>query len=121
MKAYKEGIKRCKKPVGGYINDNIAVTTNMFCLPDGDEARDALLRGAHRVLLAALLQLARLDPAPAGFPKEGPVPKLPPPTSEELKAGLTVGGRQVGAPEEIIDGRSRCTRRSASTSSSTRR
>jgi hypothetical protein len=30
------------------------------------------------------------------------VPKLPAPTAEELKAGLAGGGRQVGAPEEII-------------------
>ena len=29
-----------KTPAGAYVNDNIAVTTNMFCLPDGDEARD---------------------------------------------------------------------------------
>jgi hypothetical protein len=31
--------KRCKQPVGAHINDNIAVTTAMFCLEDGDEAR----------------------------------------------------------------------------------
>jgi alkanesulfonate monooxygenase SsuD/methylene tetrahydromethanopterin reductase-like flavin-dependent oxidoreductase (luciferase family) len=29
------------------------------------------------------------------------VPKLPPPTPEDLLAGLKAGGRQVGAPEEI--------------------
>ena len=39
VRNYKEAIKRCKKPVGGYINDNIAVTTNMLCLEDGDQAR----------------------------------------------------------------------------------
>ena len=31
-------IKRCKHPIGGYINDNIAVTTNMLCLEDGAES-----------------------------------------------------------------------------------
>ena len=41
-------------------------------------------------------------PRPQGFPKEGPVPKLPAPTAEELKNGLAGGGRQVGSPEEII-------------------
>ena len=39
VRNYKEAIKRCKKPIGGYVNDNIAVTTNMFCLEDGDKAR----------------------------------------------------------------------------------
>ena len=29
IKSYKDAIKRCTKPVGAYINDNIAVTTNM--------------------------------------------------------------------------------------------
>ena len=27
---------------------------------------------------------------------------MPPSTPEELKAGLAVGGRQIGAPEEIV-------------------
>ena len=39
VQSYKEAIARCRNPIGGFINDNIAVTTNMFCLPDGDEAR----------------------------------------------------------------------------------
>src|SRR6185436_8144121 len=37
--SYKEAIQRCKKPIGGYINDNIAVTSNMLCLGNGDAAR----------------------------------------------------------------------------------
>ena len=45
VKAYKAGIARCTNPVGGFVNDNIAVTTNI-CLPDGDEARWLLSRGA---------------------------------------------------------------------------
>src|SRR5439155_823683 len=40
-------------------------------------------------------------PRPKGFPREGPI-KVPPSTPEELKAGLAVGGRQIGAPEEIV-------------------
>src|SRR5207244_3197217 len=39
VRNYKAAIKRCKRPIGDYINDNIAVTTNMFCLEDGDRAR----------------------------------------------------------------------------------
>ena len=102
MKAYKEGIKRCTKPIGGFINDNIAVTTNMFCLPDGDEAR-AIYAGARTEYFAQLF-FSWLDsiPRPPQFPKEGPVPALPAPTPADLKAGLAVGGRQIGAPEEIV-------------------
>ena len=103
VRNYKDAIKRCTKPVGEYINDNIAVTTNMFCLADGDEARQ-LYAGA-RVEYFTQVFFGWLDsiPRPKGFPKDGPVPKLPPPTPEQLKAGLAVGGRQIGTPEEIIE------------------
>jgi alkanesulfonate monooxygenase SsuD/methylene tetrahydromethanopterin reductase-like flavin-dependent oxidoreductase (luciferase family) len=102
VKNYKEAIKRCKKPVGEYINDNIAVTTNMFCLPDGDEARRVFC-GARTEYFSQLF-FSWLDsiPRPAFMPKEGPIPKLPPPTPEQLKEGLKGGGRQIGSPEEII-------------------
>lgn len=102
VKAYKDGIKRCTRPIGGFINDNIAVTTNMFCLPDGDEAR-SLYCGARTEYFSQLF-FSWLDsiPRPPQFPKEGPVPPLPAPTVQELKAGLAGGGRQIGSPEEII-------------------
>jgi len=89
--------------VGEYINDNIAVTTNMFCLEDGDKARH-LYAGA-RVEYFTQVFFGWLDsiPRPKGFPKEGPVPKLPPTTPQQLKDGLAVGGRQVGSPEEVAN------------------
>ncbi len=103
VQSYKEAIARCRNPIGGFINDNIAVTTNMFCLPDGDEAR-ALFCTARTEQFSQLF-FTWLDsiPRPPQFPKEGPVPTLSPPTPAELKAGMAVGGRQIGAPEEIID------------------
>jgi alkanesulfonate monooxygenase SsuD/methylene tetrahydromethanopterin reductase-like flavin-dependent oxidoreductase (luciferase family) len=103
VKAYKDAIKRCQKPVGGYINDNIAVTTNMFCLPDGDEARALFCKARTEYFSQLFFSWLDSIPRPQGFPKEGPVPKLPPPTSESLKDGLKGGGRQVGAPEEIAE------------------
>jgi hypothetical protein len=42
--AYKAAIARCRNPVGGFVNDNIAVTSQMFCLEDGDEAPDPFSR-----------------------------------------------------------------------------
>jgi len=81
-------------------NDNIAVTTNMFCLEDGDQARTSTPRPAWRPS-RVLLRLARLHPAPEGLPREGPI-KVPPEHAEYLKAGLALGGRQIGSPEEIV-------------------
>ena len=40
-------------------------------------------------------------PRPKGLPPTGPIPPLPDPTPADLKAGLAVGGRQIGSPEEI--------------------
>ena len=103
VRAYKEAIRRCERPVAGWVNDNIAVTTNMFCLDDGDRAR--WLYSKARVEAFTEYFFGWLDsiPRPPGMPKEGPVGKLPAATPEELKAGLAVGGRQVGAPEEVVD------------------
>jgi alkanesulfonate monooxygenase SsuD/methylene tetrahydromethanopterin reductase-like flavin-dependent oxidoreductase (luciferase family) len=102
VKAYKDGIKRCKKPIAGFINDNIAVTTNMFCLPDGDEARDLYAGAKVDKFTEFFFYWLDSIPRPEGMPKTGPV-KLPPTNVADLKAGLKVGGRQVGAPEEILE------------------
>lgn len=102
VRAYKEAIQRCTNPIGGYINNNIAVTTNMFCLPDGDEARYLYANAKVERFTEYFFYWLDSIPRPKGLPKEGPIGPLPPTTPEQLKAGLAAGGRQVGAPEEII-------------------
>lgn len=102
VRNYKEAIKRCKHPIGGYINDNIAVTTNMLCLDDGDEARRLYAKARVEFFTGVFFKWLDSIPRPAGLPKEGPIPPLPPATPEGLKEGLKVGGRQIGSPEEII-------------------
>jgi len=102
VRNYKDAIKRCKKPVGAYINDNIAVTTNMFCLEDGDEARRLYADAKVERFTEYFFSWLDSIPRPKGLPKEGPVGPLPPTTPEQLQAGLAAGGRQIGSPEEII-------------------
>ena len=102
VRNYKEAIKRCKKPAGAYINDNIAVTTNMFCLDDGDEARRLYADAKVERFTEYFFKWLDSIPRPAGMPKEGPTGPLPATSPADLKAGLAAGGRQIGAPEEII-------------------
>ena len=102
VRNYKEAIKRCKKPVGEYVNDNIAVTTNMFCLPDGDKARALYSKARVEAFTEYFFGWLDSIPRPKGMPPTGPV-KVPPITPEQLKAGLAAGGRQIGAPEEIVE------------------
>jgi len=102
VRNYKEAIKRCKQPIGGYINNNIAVTTNMFCLEDGDEARHLYAHAKVERFTEYFFKWLDSIPRPHGMPKEGPIGPLPQTTAAELQAGLAVGGRQIGSPEEII-------------------
>jgi len=102
VRNYKDAIKRCERPIGGYINNNIAVTTNMFCLEDGDEARHLYANAKVERFTEYFFYWLDSIPRPKGLPKEGPIGPLPAATPEQLKAGLAVGGRQVGSPEEII-------------------
>jgi len=102
VRNYKEAIKRCKQPAGAYINDNIAVTTAMFCLEDGDEARHLYANSKVERFTEYFFKWLDSIPRPQGMPKEGPVGPLPASTPTEIKAGLAAGGRQVGSPEEII-------------------
>jgi alkanesulfonate monooxygenase SsuD/methylene tetrahydromethanopterin reductase-like flavin-dependent oxidoreductase (luciferase family) len=102
VKNYKDAVKRCQRPVGEYINDNIAVTTTMFCLEDGDEARHLYANSRVEFFTQVFFNWLDSIPRPPFMPKEGPIPKLPPPTPEALREGLKGGGRQIGSPEEII-------------------
>jgi len=101
VKDYKDGIKRCTNPAGGFINDNIAVTTNMFCLEDGDEARALYSTAKVGAFTGWFFQWLDSIPRPKGLPATGPVPPMPDPTPADLKAGLAKGGRQIGSPDEI--------------------
>jgi len=85
------------------VNDNIAVTTNMLCLPDGDQARWLYSRARVETFTEYFFNALDSIPRPKGMPKEGRISGLTAPTPEALKDGLKVGGRQIGAPEEIVE------------------
>jgi alkanesulfonate monooxygenase SsuD/methylene tetrahydromethanopterin reductase-like flavin-dependent oxidoreductase (luciferase family) len=102
VKAYKDAIKRCTKPIGGYVNDNIAVTTNMFCLPDGEEARTLYSGAKVGYFTSWFFHWLDSIPRPKGMPPAPAPIIIPDATPEQLKAGLATGGRQIGSPEEII-------------------
>lgn len=101
IRAYKSAVARCTKPAGAYVNDNIAVTTNMFCLPDGDEARWLLSRAKTERYTELFFQWLDSIPRPPHLPKTGPI-RVPAPTPEQLKERLKRGEALVGAPEELI-------------------
>ncbi len=96
---YKRDIRNAE-PVGGYVNDNIMVTTDMLVLDDGRKAREAFLdnRGNyHTGLLAKYLD---------SFPMAAQLPKWPalPPavTADQLDRAIAAGFAAVGTPDEAI-------------------
>lgn len=102
VRAYKEAIKRCTNPIAGFVNDNIAVTSNMLCFTDGDRARDVYTRSRANEYVELLFKWLDSIPRPAWAAPTGPV-KVPMATVEQVKERLKVGGQQVGSPEEIIE------------------
>ncbi len=100
VKAYKEAVKKCTNPIGGFVNDNIAVTSNMFCLEDGDEARHIYCAGRPSAYLEFFFEYLDSFPRPEGMPKEGRV-EIPQPTPADMIAVTEGGGYQVGTPDEV--------------------
>jgi alkanesulfonate monooxygenase SsuD/methylene tetrahydromethanopterin reductase-like flavin-dependent oxidoreductase (luciferase family) len=96
---YKEAIKDAD-PVGGYINDNVMVTTAMTVSEDGERAREVFANAQadyHTSLVAKYLDSF---PQTAGISK---VPTLKDPIPRELVDQLIADRRvAVGTPEEAI-------------------
>jgi len=88
-------------PVGGYVNNNVMVTTAMMCMEDGDRARSVfqnIQSDYHTSLVAKYLDSF---PQTAGIDK---VPTLKPPTPlEYVNRAIEARAIAVGTPEEAID------------------
>src|SRR3954447_20404558 len=88
-------------PVGGYVNDNVMVTTAMMTLEDGDRAREVFRNnqtGYHTSLVAKYLDSF---PQAAGIDK---TPTLTPPIPlEQVNAAIAMGAIAVGTPEEAVN------------------
>jgi alkanesulfonate monooxygenase SsuD/methylene tetrahydromethanopterin reductase-like flavin-dependent oxidoreductase (luciferase family) len=97
IELYKKNIEKAE-PVGGYINNNIMVTSQMLCLEDGGRARqiatDITMSYQHTLVYRYLDTFPRPDWVPA-WPAT-----LPEPTVEGLEAGVAAGAIAIGDPEE---------------------
>jgi alkanesulfonate monooxygenase SsuD/methylene tetrahydromethanopterin reductase-like flavin-dependent oxidoreductase (luciferase family) len=102
IRNYKDGIKRCKNPVGEYINDHVMVTGSMYCLEDGDEARRIYCRSRPEHYIELLLTWLDSIPRAPYLPQTGPV-KLQPYTAQMLKERMKIGGQMIGDPDEVSD------------------
>jgi alkanesulfonate monooxygenase SsuD/methylene tetrahydromethanopterin reductase-like flavin-dependent oxidoreductase (luciferase family) len=100
IEQYKRDIEHAE-PVGGYVNNNVMVTTQMLCLEDGRRAREiatGINMGYQNSLVYRYLDTF---PRPPGFPVWPEL--LPEPTVAGLEAGVAHGLIAIGDPEECIN------------------
>jgi alkanesulfonate monooxygenase SsuD/methylene tetrahydromethanopterin reductase-like flavin-dependent oxidoreductase (luciferase family) len=99
IEIYKNTIDKAE-PVGGYVNDNVMVTTDMMVLEDGQRARQVSLNNRGNYHTALLLRYLDSFPISEGQPKWPDIP--PPPKAEQLEYAISKGIVAVGTPEEAI-------------------
>ena len=66
---YKEKIEDCKNPVGGFVNNNVMITTQMICMEDGKKARQTFLDSESNYHLSLVFRYLDTFPKPPGVPE----------------------------------------------------
>ena len=96
---YKEAIKHAD-PVGGYVNDNVMVTTQLLCLEDRDRVRDLACNLTMGYQNSLLFRYLDTFPRPDGIP-EWPA-LIPEPTPAEIDERMAAGVVMYGTPDDVI-------------------
>ena len=96
---YKEKIADCKNPVGGFVNNNVMVTTQMLCMEDGAKARKVFLEADTNYFIGILFHYLDTFPRPAGIPDWPEI--LPAVTPDQLDAAIAAGEMAIGSPDEV--------------------
>jgi alkanesulfonate monooxygenase SsuD/methylene tetrahydromethanopterin reductase-like flavin-dependent oxidoreductase (luciferase family) len=96
---YKEKIQDCTNPVGGFVNNNVMITTQMVCMEDGAKARKTFLEADSSYFMSILFRYLDTFPRPAGIPEWPEI--IPPITADQLDAAIAAGATAVGDPDEV--------------------
>jgi alkanesulfonate monooxygenase SsuD/methylene tetrahydromethanopterin reductase-like flavin-dependent oxidoreductase (luciferase family) len=96
---YKEKIEDCTTPVGGFINNNVMITTQMICMEDGAKARQAFLESESNYHLSLVFRYLDTFPKPSGLPEWPEI--IPGMDARTLDAVIASGGVAVGTPDEV--------------------
>jgi alkanesulfonate monooxygenase SsuD/methylene tetrahydromethanopterin reductase-like flavin-dependent oxidoreductase (luciferase family) len=100
IEIYKNTIEDAD-PVGGYVNNNVMVTTAMMCMEDGDRAREVFRNTQSDYHTSLVAKYLDSFPQTAGIDK---VPTLKPPVPlEYVNRAIEARAVAVGTPEEAIN------------------
>ena len=97
IERYKRDIENAE-PVGGYVNNNVMVTTQMLCLEDGDRARDIATRITLGYQNSLVFRYLDTFPKPPGIPAWPAL--IPEPTVAGLEDAVAKGLLPIGTPDE---------------------
>ena len=100
IEIYKDAISKAE-PVGDYINDNVAVTTNFMCLEDREEAIDLMMNSGNGYHQSLVFRYLDTFPKPKGLPDWPAL--IPDPTREQIEAGIAAGISIVGSPDDCAE------------------
>lgn len=98
IEKYKKEIESCD-PVGGYVNNNVMITTQMLCLEDGGRARQVLRDIDVGYYVSLVFRYLDTFPRPPGIP-EWPA-TIPDRTAEQIDKEIKSRQIAVGDPEEV--------------------
>jgi len=98
IEKYKKEIKNAS-PVGGYVNDNVMITTQMLCLEDGGKARAAFAGMDGGYYVSLVFRYLDTFPRPPGIPVWPET--IPDQTPEQIDKAIASGSIAVGDPEEV--------------------
>ena len=97
IERYKRDIENAE-PVGGYVNNNVMVTTQMLCLEDGDRAREIATRITLGYQNSLVFRYLDTFPKPPGIPAWPAL--IPEPTVAGLEDAVAKGLLPIGTPDE---------------------
>ncbi len=98
IEMYKTAVQDAD-PVGGYVNDNVMVTTQMLCLEDGDRAKQIATEMTTGYHTSNLFRYLDTFPRPEGIPEWPNL--IPEPTLEQIAQSVERGLMAIGTPEEV--------------------
>jgi alkanesulfonate monooxygenase SsuD/methylene tetrahydromethanopterin reductase-like flavin-dependent oxidoreductase (luciferase family) len=96
---YKEAIKHAD-PVGGYVNDNVMVTTQLLCLEDRERVLDLAPTLTMSYQNSLLFRYLDTFPRPPGIP-EWPA-LIPEPTRADIETRMSDGVVMYGTPADVV-------------------
>jgi alkanesulfonate monooxygenase SsuD/methylene tetrahydromethanopterin reductase-like flavin-dependent oxidoreductase (luciferase family) len=100
IEVYKTEIEKCENPAGGYINNNIMVTSQMLCLEDRDKVVDIASNMTSGYQNSLVFRYLDTFPKPPGLPTWPDL--IPEPSPELIRENIAKADVCMGTPDDVV-------------------